>query len=188
MLREILERPDWLLSLAMVNIGGFFFGMYYYIYQLSVTSPSLWIFVIDCPLYVILFAGICLALYKGKSIPSWFLLLVAVGMIKYGIWTVVTIFLYLEHLLSVSLIVNGAMPFLHAGMILEGIVLLPHIRAKLWHVPAVLGWFLLNDFADYFMGTVPILPPTHLNFLMWESLIVTLILTPVIYLIGKRWR
>jgi len=188
MMREILERPDWLLSLFIVNVGGFLLGMYYYLHQLSVTGPMLWVFVIDCPLYVILFAGICLALYRGREPPSWFMLLVAVGLIKYGIWTVAAITLYLDHLLGVNLIVNGAMPFLHAGMILEGIVILPRLKARAWHALPVAGWFLLNDFSDYFLGTVPMLPSTHLGLLMWESILATLILTPLVYLIGRRWR
>lgn len=188
MLRDILENEAWLLSLIIINIGGFFFGMYYYVYQLSLTTPLLWIFVIDCPLYVILFASVCIMLYRHREVPPWFLLLVAVGLMKYGLWTVVTIFLYMDYLLGVNFVVNGAMPFLHAGMILEAIVLLPRIKPRLWQMLAVLGWFLLNDFSDYFLMTVPMLPPTHLPLLMWESILATLILAPALYLIGKRWR
>lgn len=188
MLRDILENETWILSLLIINIAGFFFGIYYYVHQLSLTSPLLWIFVIDCPLYVVLFASVCLMLYRHRKVPSWFLLLVAVGLIKYGLWTVVVIFLYMDYLLGVNFVVNGAMPFLHAGMILEGILILPHLKAKAWHMLAVMGWFLLNDFSDYFLMTVPMLPPTHFTFLMWESLLATLILTPALYLIGKRWR
>lgn len=188
MLRRFLEDKTWLLSFAIVNAGGFLFGMYYYIYQLSVTSPLLWVFVIDCPLYVVLFAGICLALYRETDVPGWFLLLASVGLIKYGAWTVFTISLYLEHLLSVSFAVNAAMPFLHAGMVLEGVLLLPRIRARAWHLLPVTGWFLLNDWADYFLGTVPMLPETHMGLLALESFLATLILPPLVYLIGRGWR
>lgn len=186
MIQEIMRRKDWLLSLFIINLGGFIFGMYYYFHQLSSTSPLLWLFVMDCPLYVLLFAFVCLMLYRDRPLPNWFLLLVAVGTIKYGFWTILTIGLYLDHLLAVSFLVNAAMPFLHAGMILEAVVLIPHIRPKAWHMLPVLGWLLLNDWSDYFWGTVPLLPQTHMQLLMWESFLATLILTPLIYLIGRR--
>ncbi len=177
MLNAFLESRKWLVSLFLINLAGFLFGIYYYSYQLSITSPLTWIFIIDCPLYVLLFSVLCLMKLKSKTIPTWLLFLTSVGLVKYGLWTGLVIWLYSAHFFSISPAMYSILFPLHIGMILEGIVLLPHFRARAVHVLPVFFWFLLNDFLDYFASTLPLIPDTFHTFLLWESLAVSILLS-----------
>ena len=183
--RIFLESRKWLWALLLVNLAGFAFGIWYYVPQLSVTSPLLWVFVIDCPLYVLLFAGVCVLRLKEKAVPRWFYYISAVGLIKYGFWTFLVVVLYWNVLFSSASALYSVLTPLHIGMILEGLVLVPRFRASLMQMLPVLGWFLLNDWLDYFFGTVPLRPPTYLNFLMWESFLVSTGLVFSVFLLGR---
>lgn len=186
MLKLFLTSRKWLASLFAVNLVGFMIGLSYYTYQLSVTPGWLWVFVIDCPLYVLLFGIICLRRLKNLEIPSWLHYLTSVGLIKYGFWTGLVIWLHFDYFFGFAPLVYALLFPLHIGMILEGIALIPWIKNNPWHIPPVLGWFLLNDWLDYFQGTLPLIPETHHTFLMWESILATLILTGAIYLITRK--
>ena len=185
--KKFLESKKWLISLFLVNLAGFLFGVYYYSYQLSLFPFWTWIFILDCPLYVLLFSLLCLLKLKNKHIPHWFYYLISIGLIKYGLWTGIVIWLYSEYFFSISPVIYSVLFPLHIGMILEGLVLLPHFRAKPIHLLPILLWFLLNDFLDYFAGTLPLVPETFLSFLMWESFAVSIILTPLIFYLSKRF-
>ena len=186
-LKIFLESKKWLVSLFLVNLAGFIFGIYYYYYQLSITSLWSWVFIIDCPLYVLLFAVICALKLKNKSIPDGFYFLTSLGLIKYGLWTGLVIWLYSGHFFSISPILYSLLFPLHIGMILEGVVFFPHFKVKPKCALIVLFWFLLNDVLDYFFGTLPLIPETFTNLLMWESFIATLVLASLIFSLSKRF-
>lgn len=196
MIEIFLDSRRWLWALLLVNLAGFLFGIWYYLPQLSGTSPLLWLFVIDCPLYVFLFAGICALKLKGKTIPDWLYYLTSVGLIKYGLWTGLVVFLYWETFFSFSPVLYTILTPLHVGMILEGLVLIPRMgeiqegarMRKLLQPLFVCGWFLLNDWLDYFLGTHPLVPPTHLGFLMWESFAATISLTILVFFFRGRYK
>ncbi len=168
-----LDSGKWLVSLFLINLAGFLFGIYYYSYQLSITPFWAWIFIIDCPLYVLLFSALCLMKLKSRAVPGWLLFITSVGLVKYGLWTGLVIWLYSGHFFAVSPVLYSLLFPLHIGMILEGLVLLPHLRAKAAQTVPVLFWFLLNDFLDYFAGTLPLIPETFVTSLMWESFAAT---------------
>lgn len=140
--------------LILINFTGALFGFYYYNQQLSETPFLLWVFVMDSPLYVFLFAFVLSEYILRKSVNSTLAGLASFGLIKVGFWTVFVI-LYVPFFLSYSAIYYLILLFLHIGMILESFILLRLIDFKKLHIVPVVLWFLLSDFMDYFMGLVP---------------------------------
>lgn len=140
----------------LLNVASVFTGLWYYWDQLSATPWHLLIFVPDCPLYVLLAIPILLKRVKNGA----YSFLVSIGMVKYGLWTVFVLlyhskFYFLPEFLPVTLVfIIG-----HLGMALEGACLLPKNKVAFAALLVAFGWFLLNDFADYFLGTVPSIPP-----------------------------
>lgn len=185
MIEVFLNSRKWLWALLLINVAGFLFGVWYYLVQLSATNPLLWVFILDCPLYVLLFALMCGLRLWYRDIPDWFYYLTSVGIIKYGFWTGLVVFLYWGVFFSAAPLLYSILFPLHIGMILEGLILIPRFKVKLVHMLPVLGWFLLNDWLDYFMGTVTSILPTYLDLLMWESFAATLILTLGLFLIRR---
>ena len=118
-LAKILESRK--LVLAIINLAGFLFGICYYWHQLSTSPFYLWIFIIDCPLYVVLFALICFLLYEKREVSEWLRFLTAVGLIKYGLWTGIVIILYRDYFFAANPLLYALLFPLHIGMILEGI-------------------------------------------------------------------
>ncbi len=168
----------WLLIL--VNIAGFIFGIYYYQPQLSQTSIWSWILVIDCPLFVLLFAAILFFDVR----ESFFNFLVATGLVKYGLWTVFVILLLWNQFTAVAPVMYPILAIAHAGMTLEFIFLLPRMRADFNNF-RVIPIFLLMDYFDYFKNLHPWLPegaPIDLimMFSFASSIIIPILLTKFI--------
>ncbi len=185
--KAMLSNRRWLAALFATNVLGFIYGIYYYWHQLSITPMYLWIFVIDSPLPVLLFAVICAMIYLKKSSPQWLILFSFFGLIKYGIWTDIVIYLFRDYFFSVNPLIYGLNFHLHFGMVLEGLLLLQLLKPKLKDILFVGGFYLLNDYLDYFYGTVTLIPDGYRTFLMVESFAMTLILAGVaIYLRQKN--
>lgn len=151
---ENLRRPLFAV-LLLLNIAAVFTGLWYYWGQIAATSLQLLIFVPDCPLYVLLAIPILAKLVKNDS----FSFLVSVGMVKYGLWTVfVLLYNWGAYSLPDFLPVTIIFIIGHFGMALEGACLLPKKRTSALAFILILGWFLLNDYADYFLGARPLIP------------------------------
>ena len=180
-----LSRRKWLIILAFVNLAGFLFGIRYYWFQLSSTPPLLWMLMIDNPLYVLLFGMACLALLREKELPGWYGFVTAIGLIKVGFWTDLVLGLYWPTFHLFDPVISTINFPLHAGMILEGILLLPRFRVKAWYVPPVLLWFLGGDIFDYLFGTVTRIPPGYEWLLFPESLVASLVLGIGIFLLQR---
>jgi uncharacterized membrane protein YpjA len=180
---RILGNKKILLFLAIANIAGFFAGIYFYREQLAGSNPLLWIVIMDSPISVLLFAVVCMLLYFNKKIPEALKLFASVYVIKYGIWTMLTLWLYRSnYVIPVDQIIGVADFILHFGMVLEGIVLIPKIRPRIRDTLVALLLCLTNDFFDYFLGTVTRIPTTYIDFLMLESFAVSIILTLSIFI------
>jgi uncharacterized membrane protein YpjA len=150
-----MKPRDLFIPLILINIFAVAAGAYYYSGQLAATPPHLLIFVPDCPLYVLLFIPIALGIIKNKV----FSFLVSVGMVKYGLWTVFVLLFHSDayfqpYMLPVTLIFIAG----HMGMVAEGVSALPKKRIGALALAIVIGWFLLNDYMDYAVGTVPPIP------------------------------
>lgn len=153
------------LGLIGINLAGLLVGIYYYSYQLAYTNPLWWIFVIDCPLYVGLFALVLMGELIGIR-NDFFSYLVAVGLLKYGAWTVVVILGYSWFFLSPEnglLIPNMLLLIAHLGMAAEGFVFFFN-RPRPWMLAGCLGWFLFNDFIDYWGPAVHPLMPRGIDY------------------------
>ena len=169
-----------MIILVIINIVGFFFGMYYYWYQLSITPWFLWIFVIDCPLYALLFAVVLTMRLKGKT-SNLLNTVTSIGLVKYGLWTGIVVVLFWNYYFSTAAIIYSMIFPLHIGMILEGLLLIPKTRVAIFYLPLVTSWFLINDFMDYIVGTVPLIPPGYMPFLFIESVAATFVMTMLVF-------
>ncbi|MCK5023825.1 MAG: DUF1405 domain-containing protein [Candidatus Aenigmarchaeota archaeon] len=178
---RVFGNKKYLLIIALANLAGFFTGIYYYWGQLMDSSPILWIIIIDSPLSVLLFSVVCFLYIFGKRIPEFLKFLTAVYVIKYGIWTMITLCLYWSNYLILSdQIIGIANFFLHFGMVLEGVVFIPKIKVDRINALLVTLLVIGNDFMDYVVGTVTRIPPTHVGILMIESFAATIVITILI--------
>lgn len=177
---KIFSNRKLVILVALINLAGFFVGIYYYWSQLMDFSPLFWIVIIDSPLSVLLFAVVCLLIYFKKNVPDLLKLLTSVYVIKYGMWTMIVIGLYWSYY-SYDAVLGVLNFILHFGMVLEGIVLIPRIRATKYKSAIVLAFFLLNDYCDYLLGTVTRIPPEHIGFLMTESFLASILIVGFIH-------
>ncbi len=172
---------------VLVAVTGFLAsaaGLFFYWPQLMETQPLLWMFVIDCPLYVSLFSIVVVLNLMGK-VFSFLNFAVSVGIIKYGIWTISVLGFYPETYMSdmpmyIFLIAS------HILMILAGIILLNYVRAGLKSMTGVTAWFLLNDFVDYSMGTLPRIPENHTPEIMAISVFSSVLIPLLIFWKGRN--
>ena len=177
------EKAWFLLAVFWINIIGSLYGYYFYQEQLSATPWYLWIFTPDCPFYTTMFSLVLVGLLVGYR-SDLFNFIVAIGLIKYGIWTGVALSLYNQYFFSLSSDIwfaSSTLFILHVGMALEGFSF-PFARVKGWHVAVALAWFLLNDILDYFGPAVhPYLPPVDLTLIMGYTFISTFVATFIVW-------
>ncbi len=170
----MLPRQPLFQLLLLLNIAAVFTGLWYYWDQLSATPLLLAIFVPDCPLYVLLFVLVMAGIVKSDA----FSFLASVGMAKYGLWTVfVLLFHWGAYSLPTILPITIIFIIGHTGMALEGMAILPKKKVGLLVLALALAWFLLNDYADYFLGTRPPIPADGIELVRNLTIAASLILT-----------
>lgn len=188
----------WLIIMA--NLGGAAFGfLVYYSQQLSSTDPFLWLFVVDCPLYALLFAVAFFFRAEPRPrllrawlprlpdlSPIWFLIFV--GALKYGFWTVFVLTAYSPYYFTpgtgfLYAVLYGA----HLFLIFETVLLVGRIRVREAFLPLSLAWFMANDLSDYLLGTHPPLPDSALTFMFPATMAMTVVFTLLAYLILGRY-
>lgn len=165
----------WVASLIIINIIGTIYGIYYYIPQLSSTPIWFWLLVVDCPLFTFLFALSLLLDIKSE----FFNFFTSVGLIKYGFWTVFTVWLMFEQFMKVDPIIYPILIFLHIGMTFEFIFLLSKLKISKLNFLTI-PIFLINDYSDYFLGTHPWLPSTSWLSLLTQVSFVSSLLIPIL--------
>ena len=165
--------------LILANMAGVAAGIYTYWPQLAKESPLLWIFIPDCPLYVFLACLVLLKIVQGRTL----VFVTAVGLAKYGLWTLFVLFYYPNYIASLEgqiLIVE------HIGMTAELALLavVGGVAAKLERKDLVIAaaWFLLNDALDYILDIHPYLPGQDITLVMVFALLCTIAIPPAIYL------
>jgi uncharacterized membrane protein YpjA len=175
-----------LLFLIAVNMAGFLLGVYNYYGSLAESPPYLWPLIADCPVAVLLFSLVCCLFYSRRKVPNLLIFLASVYMIKYGIWTLSAIVLYWPLYAASGDQITGALNFaLHCGLILEGVVLSAKISHKIRDMLIVMIILIASDYSDYFLGTLPDIPGTHVGFLMVESFIVSMVLPFFIHIFSR---
>lgn len=163
-------------ALIIANFAGAVYGYYWYAGQLAHTPFYLWPFTPDCPLFASLLALVLYLELRGKG-SGWLATITFLGLVKYGIWTVVVISAY--GLQGGDLLLEDYFLILsHFGMFCEGALLLALLT---WRANWVLGatlFFVTWDWFDYVVGTYPYLPAANLLPLAhWLAVALTLFLT-----------
>ncbi|NYZ78616.1 DUF1405 domain-containing protein [Candidatus Micrarchaeota archaeon] len=197
-----MKRSLLVISLIiLVDLAGLFYGYYYYSEQLYSSPIYLWLFIPDCPFYVMLFTiALVLAVFGFEN--KLFSYIAVVGMMKYGMWTLAALLVFGDYFFSVPFFLMSLTLFmLHIGMTLEGPLLIPKKLSKL-HLGICLLWFLIHDYFDYFygyldrvgryaLGTHPILPSAdRIPAMMALTFMLSVILSFLIYkwsLVTIRW-
>ena len=136
-----------------------FFGYLSYSDMFEEFGPEAWVFIPDCPLYVALLLLVVVFDIKNDG----FRFLVGAGLVKYGIWTLMIFALHAEYFFSVPLAAQtGILVVGHTLMALSSLIIVPKkVDGRL--LLLVVCWFLLNDFMDYWAGTLPKFPDGHLD-------------------------
>jgi uncharacterized membrane protein YpjA len=180
-LRSLVENTPLLIAVIVINIAGSLIGFYYYWDQLVSASPFAWIFIPDCPLYTML-AAVVLAVYVSTKRSSDLInFITAVGLAKYGTWTVVVVLWFSAFYFSFDSSLYTVLALLHVAMAAEFILPLLLIRRVKPHLAAIaFVWFLANDFADYFLGTHPPVPTSEIS----QIAAFTFLLTPLFIVIA----
>jgi len=91
---------------------------------------------------------------------------------KYGLWTVITVqdSYFLGSAVTIDLL---ALQILHFIMFIQGFILVLSIRSR--EVVIVVGWMILNDFMDYYVGTHPWLRSDQIHTAMWLAVSFTIL-------------
>jgi len=145
---EFLYDKRFLFVLALINFAAGIYSLSYYLPQLNETSPLLWIFVADCPIFALLFGLNILLLIREK--PSSMLSFISiVGNIKFGLWTIFVFYLSQEMSLYWLFILS------HLLLIVETIIFAKLFAFRLKHVLFAMLLFLISDLFDYALGTHP---------------------------------
>jgi uncharacterized membrane protein YpjA len=174
-----LRTQKFLIIISIINILAGLYSIFYYLPQLEITNPLLWVFVIDCPLYSVLFGIIIYQTSKNKFNPMLGLVSI-IGNIKFGMWTILA--LTLPGLLTMyPLFVVG-----HLLLIFETILLYKLFKFRIKHMLIVLAWFLLNDILDYFVYTHPYFEKQFFNEIMIFSFVSSVILVFVVSIIFSK--
>ena len=186
LVNTVLASRKWLWFVILANIVGFASGMLFYWYQLSITPSLLWLFVIDCPLYTLLATVVLVGQDRKWNIPSWFTFVVTVGLFKYAIWTFYALSVYYKYFFfEIAAIWNYTFGPVHVFMFLEAFLIFKLIKKfKWWHIPIAAGWFWVNDFVDYWIGTYPIVPVGHVMELRNLMLVLSIAIPILLYV----WR
>jgi uncharacterized membrane protein YpjA len=161
-------------ALIAINVvAGIVGGIYWYGPDMVNYAWWGWVFVPDCPLFTFLFAIALYGLMTGKKWTT-YNAVTAVGLVKYGIWTV-TVWILFWAAGYPATPESVIMTIMHVGMTLEGIVLLGFLTGLRWRDVLIAGgWFFLSDFMDYGLGFHPRMAPgVSKTFMMWEMIAVT---------------
>jgi uncharacterized membrane protein YpjA len=172
--RSIVENTPLLIAIIIINIAGSLVGLFYYWDQLVSASPFAWIFIPDCPLYTLLVA-VVLAVYASTKRSSDLInFITAVGLAKYGTWTVIVVLGFSTFYFSVDSTLYTVLILMHVAMAAEFILPLLLIRQLKYRFTAIaLVWFLANDFSDYFLGTHPPVPTSQISLIAAFTFLLT---------------
>ncbi|VVB66128.1 Uncharacterised protein [Candidatus Gugararchaeum adminiculabundum] len=149
--------PLWQKLVSFLNGVAGVWGVYFY-YAFNPMLPFfpifLWPLIADSPVSVLLAA----IAFAGIIKEDWFKLLAASYLVKYGFWSAFVILFnwgYYYTSLQDALFVSALFLLPHLLMVVESILLIPK-KFDFKIAPAIIGWFLLNDYLDY-------LVPFHLS-------------------------
>ena len=195
-------RTWWMMAwviVACLLIGGWGFYAYYgpQFEWIGLEHWYVYPFVPDCPLFVYLFAFVMIGRYLNIEHPA-FTAFVALGNIKYGIWTIFVLFYYFDIFFAGGeAAFRSVILLLHVGMVPLGILLWRTTpRLPSWQYASILGALLVFDYFDYFFtdeyqvypvglpyrGQHEPLSLADLGLVPWFTILESLVLTAGLYL------
>ncbi|VVB97948.1 Uncharacterised protein [uncultured archaeon] len=167
-----------LFLLAAANIFGVVVGLLVYYPQIAASNPLLWVFIPDCPLYVLLAALFYAGLLRNELLRT----ITALGLLKYGIWTLFALFSYSGYFLVDWF--GWLLVIEHIGMSSQFALFSKEFDKR--YLLVGVGWFLLNDFADYVLGVHPFLPSNDLGGVVAFTAFLSLAVPAFALFAGKR--
>jgi uncharacterized membrane protein YpjA len=110
----------------------------------------------------------------------------AVGLAKYGAWTVAIVLGFNAFYFSTDSSLYAVLALLHVGMAVEFVIPLLLIRQLRYRLAAVaLVWFVANDFVDYFLGAHPPVPASEISLIAAFTFLLTPLFIVVAYLTAR---
>lgn len=188
-------KKIFLFLLVVGNIIGAVFGFtWWYGAQLKQAPWYLWLFTAPSPMYALFFvisAILILIKVKDSVWISLFYFITSVGLIKYGIWTII-FWLTFSGAKELGMLMIAWLAFSHGMMALESSLLFHKIQLKKYRIPFVLvtlAFFLLNDYLNYTGPTMM----TKIAIPSWSiastTAITLTILSPfIVYIAAKKVR
>lgn len=159
------------------NLLGVLVGMMVYYPQIAAANPLLWVFIPDCPLYVFLAVLCYLGIVKDELLKT----ITAIGLAKYGLWTVFALLYYNGYFFSD--ISGWILVPEHIAMALQGAFFAKAFDKR--HIAIAAGWFLLNDYADYALGVHPALPGLGFGAVAAFAVVSSLAIPLIAHVYGK---
>ncbi len=185
--RDLVDNAPLIAAVIVINLVGAVIGFFYYWDQLVTSSPLIWLFIPDCPFYVLL-AAIVLAFYLTQKRRSDLVsVITAIGLLKYGTWTVLVVLGFNTFYFAIDSALYGAIAIMHIGMALEFVLPLFLIqRMRLRFVAIALLWFFANDIADYYFAAHPPVPLNELTLIAPLTFVLTPVCTAIVYYGARR--
>ncbi|HIC87950.1 MAG TPA: DUF1405 domain-containing protein [Anaerolineae bacterium] len=195
--RDVIQRVEqrWVARIITVlNLIGFLWGIVFWYGghflhgKDGLGPPPLWHwpFIPDCPLFAGLFVVSFVSILRGRRWHLWNTI-VAMGLIKYGVWTDMFWTNFWLRGGPVELL-GVTMALSHLGMILQGLYLLAYLPLRQRDVLVSFIWFLLSDYVDYGLGEYPDFPGNlvPLALMQWHTIAMTFVLSGIFWALGKR--
>lgn len=174
-----------IISIAFLNIYWGIRGLRPYIPQTDGVMFILWIFIPDCPLYALLFAGFIL---NRKRITTYqpLVWIVTLSLIKFSL-AAPNIFLVFPDHYHAPPIFGFELPniypfdYFHLFLLTQGIILaILFLERSVRNFFIAFGWLLLNDIIDFVFLTFPFY---HVAYTQIDSLFVLYMITNLIILV-----
>jgi len=135
--------------IALINLAGTAFGVWYYRLQLQLTPPVAWPVVPDSPLAT-LFIALSLLAWRLDLDAEPLHALAFFGCIKLGLWTPY-VQLFLNGPGGIAAWLYWFLVVSHLGMVAEAFLLHRYAAFRVGPVAVAAGWYWFNDLVDYFV-------------------------------------
>ncbi len=169
---RVFSHPLIIVSFICINLFWGILGILAYVPQTAGVSLLFWLFIPDCPLYAILFAGFLIDREKMKEHFQPFVWILSLSLIKFSLVAPSLYYLFPEHYHSPPILgiqLPNIYPFdyfhlflLGQGLFISAVFLIKSVRNFL----IGFSWIILNDFIDFFFLTFPYYHTTraHMGF------------------------
>jgi uncharacterized membrane protein YpjA len=153
---RIINLPQNLFLLIIINALGTLYGYYWYADQLKATPLIFWPVVPDSPTSSLFFTWALIVFLRKKHSP-YIESFGALLSVKYGVWAV-AIILFFDSQSGVISPADWMLMISHFCMAVESFLFLPRYSFRGRHIAAAGCWLLFNDLIDYTFDVHPWLP------------------------------